>query len=91
MAHGSVARTVRVGLLAGLFAAGFFCGSLSQRSAHAQLGEVGGKAMEKAAGAGGPAGSVAKLGTSIVEMQQHVDGLQKNLETFKQVKAALGG
>ena len=91
MAHGSVARAARVGLVVGLFTAGFLCGSLSQRSAHAQLGEVGGKAMEKAAGAGGPAGSVVQLGTSIVEMQQHVDALQKNLETLKQVKAALGG
>jgi hypothetical protein len=80
-----------MGLLVGLFAAGFLCGSLSQRSAQAQLGELGGKAMEKAAGAGGPAGSVGTLGTSIVDMQQHVDGLQKNLETLKQVKAALGG
>jgi hypothetical protein len=24
-------------------------------------------------------------------MQQHVEGLQKNLDAFKQVKAALGG
>jgi hypothetical protein len=89
MAHGR--RAARVGLLAGLFAAGFLCGSLSQRSADAQIGDLGGKAMEKAADAGGAAGSAGKLGTSIVEMQQHVDGLQKNLETLKQVKAALGG
>jgi hypothetical protein len=31
------------------------------------------------------------MGSAIAEMQQHVDGLQKDLETFKQVKAALGG
>src|SRR5204863_423638 len=35
--------------------------------------------------------AVADLGTAIVDMQQHVDGLQKNLETFKKVKSALGG
>jgi hypothetical protein len=34
---------------------------------------------------------VQELGSSIVEMQQHVDGLQKNLATFKKVQAALGG
>ncbi|HLK11769.1 MAG TPA: hypothetical protein VKW76_10345 [Candidatus Binatia bacterium] len=78
-------------LLAAVFAAGFFCGSASRRSARAQLGELGGKAMEKAAESGGALGSVAKLAAAIGEMQQHVDGLQKNLETFKQVKAALGG
>ena len=91
MAHTTVARSLRIGLCAGLFAAGFLCGSVSQHTAQAQLGDMGGKALEKAGEAGGGAGSVTKLGSSIVEMQQHVDGLQKNLETLKQVKAALGG
>jgi hypothetical protein len=40
---------------------------------------------------GGALGSVKELGSSIVEMQQHVDGLQKNLATLKKVQAALGG
>jgi hypothetical protein len=31
------------------------------------------------------------MGSAITEMEQHVQGLQKNLDTFKQVKAALGG
>jgi hypothetical protein len=34
---------------------------------------------------------VVKLGESIVEMQQHVDGLQKNIEVLKKVKSSLGG
>jgi len=80
-------RAIRAGLTAAIFAAGFLCGSASQRSADAQLGEV----MDKAAGAGGPIGQAAKLGSSIVEMQQHVDALQKNLDTLKQIKSALGG
>jgi len=36
-------------------------------------------------------GSVTKLGTAIVDMEKHVDGLQKNLDTLKQIKSALGG
>ena len=91
MAKGRMARGLRIGMLAGVFAAGFLCGSLSQRRAEAQLGELGGKAMEKAGEQGGVVGAAAKMGTTIIDMQKHVEGLEKNLETFKQVKAALGG
>ena len=91
MARNSMRRVMRVGLLAGVFATGFLVGSVSQRPAQAQLGELGGKALEKAGDSGGMLGSVAKLGTSIVDMQKNVDSLQKNLETLKQIKAALGG
>jgi len=79
-------RALRVGGLAALFAAGFLCGSLTQRPAEAQLGDVLKKAGES--GALGPAG---QLGTSIIEMQDHVTALQKNIDTLKKVKAALGG
>jgi len=40
---------------------------------------------------GGALGSIGQLGSSIVEMQQHVDGLNKDLETLRKVKTALGG
>lgn len=36
-------------------------------------------------------GSVVKLGESIVELQQHVDGLHKDIDVLKKVKSALGG
>jgi hypothetical protein len=55
------------------------------------MGDVGKAVMKEAADSGGAVGSVAKLGTSILDMQQHLDGLQKNLDTLKQIKAALGG
>ena len=84
-------RVMRVGLVGTIFAVGFLCGSVSQRSADAQLGELGKGAMEKAGGSGGALGSVVKLGESIVEMQQHVDGLQKNIDVLKKVKSSLGG
>jgi hypothetical protein len=82
---------MRVGLVGTIFAAGFLCGSASQRRADAQLGDLGKEAMEKAGGSGGALGSAVTLGKAIVEMQQHVDGLQKNIDVLKKVKASLGG
>jgi hypothetical protein len=74
-------RSLLVGMCLGLFAMGFVCGSVSQRSADAQLPGIGQGAL----------GSVTELGSSIVEMQQHVTGLQKNLDTLKKIQGALGG
>jgi len=34
---------------------------------------------------------VAQFGNSLVEMQDHITGLQKNLDTFKKVQSSLGG
>ena len=69
-----VQRGVFVGLLGAMFALGFVSGAGSQRPAQAQIPQLG-----------GALGSVQALGSSIVEMQQHVDGLQKNLATLKKV------
>jgi hypothetical protein len=85
------ARSLRVAMLIGIFGIGFFCGSLSQQRADAQLKDLGGAAMKQATGSGGALGSVAEMGTSIVEMQDHITGLQKNLDTLKKVQSALGG
>jgi len=82
---------IRIGVLAAVFSGGFLCGSLTQRQADAQLGDMGRQALEKAGESGGALGSAVQLGSAIVEMQQHVDGLQKNIEVLKKVKAALGG
>jgi hypothetical protein len=91
MNQSRIQRGVFVSLLGGMFVLGFVSGSVSQRSAQAQVPGVGKGVLEQATGAGGALGSVAELGSSIVEMQQHVDGLQKNLGTLKKVQAALGG
>jgi len=80
MNYYSIRRWVFVSLLGGMFVLGFVSGTVSQRPAQAQV-----------PGVGGALGSVQELGSSIVEMQQHVDGLQKNLATLKKVQAALGG
>jgi len=79
-------RTLRIAAVVTIFSAGFLAGSVTQRRAEAQLGDVMKKAAES-----GKLGSVGDMGSAIIDMQQHVDGLQKNLETFKKVKAALGG
>ena len=79
-------RGRRVGVCAAIFVAGFLVGSLSQRGAEAQLGDV----MKKA-GQSGRLGTVGDLGSAIVDMQDHVTGLQKNIDTLKKVKSALGG
>ena len=80
--HGSI----RAGVLAATFAAGYVLGGFSTPPAEAQLGD-----MIKGAAKSGQLGSVGDLGTSIIEMQDHVNGLQKNLDTLRKVKAALGG
>ena len=72
-------------LLAVAFLAGYLCGSTTS-PAQAQLGD-----MIKGAAKSGSLGPVGELGTSIVDMEQHVTALQKNLDTLKKVKAALGG
>jgi hypothetical protein len=84
-------RSMLVGMFVGMFGVGFFLGSVSQRSADAQLPGIGKGVMEKARESGGALGSVTELGSSIVEMQEHVNGLQKNLDTLKKVQGTLSG
>ena len=45
----------------------------------------------KKAGESGALWSAGEFAGAISDMESHVSGLQKNLETFKKVKAALGG
>ena len=77
------ARALVLGVV---FSVGYLAGSVSTPTAEAQLGDIIKKATES-----GSLGVVGDLGTSIVEMQEHVDGLEKNLDTLRKVKAALGG
>jgi len=81
-------RSLRMALLIGAFGLGFLCGSLSQQRADAQLKDLGGTVLKQAAGSGA-LGSVGEMGASVLEMQEHVTGLQKNLDTFKKVQSAL--
>jgi hypothetical protein len=91
MTRNRVLYTLRIALVTGIFGAGYLCGTLTQPTANAQLGDIGGDVMKRASESGGTLGSVAKLGTTISELEKHVSGLQKNIDTLKAVKSALGG
>ncbi len=94
MTH-TLKRGLQVGVMLFVFAAGYLCGSVTERRAVADMADVGsavgGAAMKETAGTGGALGSAAKLGTAITDMETQVNGLQKNLETLKVIKGALGG
>lgn len=83
--------SVRTGVVIAIFSVGFFCGSLTQRNANADWGQVGGALLDQAAGSGGVVGSVAQLGKAITDMEKHVSGLQQNIDSLKKVQTALGG
>lgn len=83
--------SVRIGVVMVIFAAGFLSGSMTQHNANAGLENLGGDMMKKAADSGGPLGAAAQLGTTITDMEKHISGLQKNLDTVKKVKSMLGG
>ena len=81
-------RAMLIGLVLGSFTVGYVAGSVGQRGADAQ--GIGG-VLDQATRAGGALGAVSELGSSIVEMEKHVSGLQKNLDTLRKVQSMLGG
>jgi hypothetical protein len=87
MTKKTFSRALMAAIMVSVFGLGYLCGSMTQRQAEAQVGGL----LEKAGKMGGPVGSVAQFGTSITEMQDHISGLQKNLDTFKKVQASLTG
>ncbi|GFO65859.1 hypothetical protein M1B72_02545 [Geomonas paludis] len=91
MKEKSVIYSLRVAAFAVVFVAGYVCGSITEQRANAQMGDLGSELLQRAAGSGGVIGSVAQLGTTITEMEKNVSGLQKNIDTLKKVKTALGG
>jgi hypothetical protein len=87
MTKKKLSRALMTAAIVGVFGLGYVCGSMTQRQAEAQVGGL----LEKAGKAGGPVGSAAQFGSSIVEMQDHITGLQKNLDIFKKVQSSLPG
>jgi hypothetical protein len=47
--------------------------------------------LEQAGNTDGALGTASQLGSSVVEMDGHVNGLQKNLDTLRQLQSTLGG
>ena len=85
MKRRTIARAVLAAVILGAFSLGYVCGSVGQRRADAQgLGNI----LEHA---GKASGSLGELGSSIVEMDKHVSGLQKNLDVLRKVQSALTG
>lgn len=84
-------RAIRIGALVVVFGAGYLLGTLTQPTAEAQVGELGKKAMEQAAGQGGALGTAAQLGTTISGLQENVTELQGHIDTLNKIKAALPG
>ena len=82
MFNGRIGRGLRIAAVVGIFGAGYLCGTLGQRSAAAET-----DVPQEGGGSFGPFG---ELGRSITQMQQHVDGLNKELEALRKVNAALG-
>jgi hypothetical protein len=81
----------RIAAIAAVFGAGYLVGAVTQPTAEAQMGELGKKAMESAAGQEGALGTAAKLGTTISGLQENVNELQGHIDTLNQIKAALPG
>jgi hypothetical protein len=84
MANKMVARIAMIAMLFGTFTLGYVCGSGSTPRASAQLPQMPG-------GLSGTLGAASQLGSSITDMEQHVSGLQKNLDTLKKIQSTLTG
>lgn len=83
MANTLVARMMVIGILLAAFTAGYVCGSVGTPRASAQLPQI--------PGVSNPLAAAGQLGSSITDMEQHVSGLQKNLDTLKKIQSALTG
>ena len=82
------ARVATVAVLFSVFTLGYVCGSANLPRASAQIPQLPGGLP---GGGGGPLASITQLGSSIQEMEQHVTGLQKNLDEFKKIQSSLMG
>ena len=88
MANKRMARLAMAGVVVAVFTLGYVCGSVSLRPAGAQLPQLPGGLTGQG---GGPLAAAGQLGSSITEMEQHVTGLQKNLDTLKKIQSVLTG
>lgn len=86
-----VRRAAQGAAFALVFSGGYLLGTLDARPAGAQVQDLGKDLLGKAKQSGGSLGTAAELGSTISEMQTHVNELQKNLEVLNKIKAALGG
>jgi hypothetical protein len=88
MGNKRIARLAMAGILVAAFTLGYVCGSVSLPPAGAQLPQLPGGLTGQG---GGPLAAAGQLGSSITDMEQHVSGLQKNLDTLKKIQSVLTG
>lgn len=81
-------RCAIIVMLFGAFTLGYVCGSIGTLRASAQVPKLPGGLSGQS---GGALGAAVQLGSSITEMEQHVNGLQKNLDTLRKIQSVLGG
>jgi hypothetical protein len=84
-------RSAQRGSFARVFSGGCVLGTLDAEAAQAPVQELGEGLINEASEQSGALGTAAQLGTTISDMQTHVNELQKNLETLNKIEAALGG
>ena len=71
--------------------AGYVCGTVGHPAAQAQVGDLEKQMMKKAEDSGGVVGSAAKLGSTITDMKDSLEKLQKNVSVLEGIQKALGG
>jgi hypothetical protein len=91
MSTSTIRRAVQLATFALVFSGGYLLGTLDTEPAQAQVQDLGKDLMKKAGESGGALGTAAQLGTTISDMQENVNELQKSLEALNKIKAALGG
>lgn len=91
MSSKAIQNSIRISIVAAIFAAGYLTGSVGQHNAQADWTDVGATALKEAAGGSGTVSSLIQLGTTITDMEKNVSSLQQNIDTLKKVKSALGG
>ena len=84
-------RGWQAGLFGLVFGAGYLCGIVGHPTAQAQVGDLEKEMMKKAEDSGGMVGSAAKLGSTISEMKDNLEKLQKNVGVLEGIQKALGG
>ena len=90
MKEKAMAKAGLVGLMLLVFACGYLLGTATPQPAQAQLKELAGEALKQQSGGGGAVGTALEMGQTLMDMQEHVDALQKNIATLKKVQKALG-
>jgi hypothetical protein len=91
MSSSRIRRAAQLAVFLLVFSGGYLLGTLDAEPAEAQVQDLGKELLNKASESGGALGTATQLGTTINDMQTHVNELQKNLETLNKIKAVLGG